>query len=131
MGKKILIVDDETKVLRVVELRLKANGYEVITAQDGEEGLQKARTQAPDLIILDIMLPKVDGYKVCGLLKNDARFCRIPVILFTAKVLDQDRKTGEEVKADAYLTKPYEPEILLGKIKELMEKQARGDTPQG
>ena len=122
--KNILVVYDEAKVLKVVEIRLKANGYEVITAGVGEEGLAKARLEKPDIIILDLMLPKLDGYKVCALLKNNSRYAQIPIILFSAKALEQDKKMGEEVKADAYLVKPYEPESLLGKLKELLGETA-------
>lgn len=120
--KKILIVDDEDGIVKLVKMYLEYNHYEVITASDGQEGLDKAKTGEPDLIILDLMLPKINGYKVCGLLKKDSRYAKIPVILFTAKTQEKDMKLGQEVGADAYLTKPFEPEILLSKIKELINK---------
>src|SRR3990167_9180083 len=100
---KILIVDDEVQLIAMVQMRLEANGYEVITANDGQEGLEKAKSEKPDLIMLDVMMPKMDGYKVCGLLKNDARYSKIPVILFTARAQQNDKDVGAEVGADAYI----------------------------
>ncbi len=120
MPKKILVVDDEELLVKMVGLRLKANGYEVISACDGKEGLAKAKEESPDLIILDVMMPGMDGYKVCGLLKKDTRFAKIPVIMFTAKAQVDDKKIGEEVGANAYITKPFDPQVLLAKIKELL-----------
>jgi DNA-binding response OmpR family regulator len=121
---RILVVDDEIQLITMVQMRLEANGYEVITANDGQEGLEKAKTENPDLIMLDVMMPKMDGYKVCGLLKNDARYSKIPVILFTARAQQNDKDVGTEVGADAYITKPFEPPVLLGKIQELLNKAA-------
>lgn len=120
--KRILLVDDEKDLVETVQFRLEANGYEVISAGDGQEGFNKARSEKPDLIILDLMLPKMDGYKVCGLLKKDTRYATIPVILFTARAQSEDLKMGEEVGADAYITKPFEPQMLLGKVKELLKE---------
>lgn len=121
MAKKILVIDDEKDLIEAVAFRLKANGYDVITAGDGAEGLDKARKERPDLIILDLMLPKMDGYRVCGLLKNDARYGSIPIIMFTARAQEEDIKHGKEMGAEAYITKPFEPETLLSKIKELLK----------
>jgi len=119
---KILVVDDEPDIVRVITKTLEVNGYEVITANDGQEGLEKAKTEKPDLIVLDLMLPKIDGYKVCGLLKKDTRYVKTPIILFTAKAQAKDVKLGEEVGADAYITKPFEAEVLLSKIEELIKE---------
>ena len=118
--KRILLVDDEPKMLNMVKRRLEANGYEVVTASDGQEGFDKAKAETPDLMILDLMLPKIDGYKICGLLKNDARYSKIPVIMFTARAQEADKKLGEEMGANAYITKPFEPDALLSKIVELL-----------
>lgn len=120
MAKKILIVDDEAELVDLVKIRLEAVGYEVIKAFDGQEGLDKAKLERPDLILLDIMMPKMDGYKVCGLLKMDARFKTIPVILFSAKAQKEDAQMAKEVGADLYITKPFEAPVLLVKIKELL-----------
>jgi len=119
--KKILLVEDEKDMAYAVSLQLEAKGYEIIIACDGQEGLNKARAENPDLVILDLMLPKIDGYKVCRMLKFDNKYKDIPVILFTARAQDSDRKTGREVGADAYITKPFEPKELLDKIRELLK----------
>jgi len=119
--KKILLVDDENDLVETLGYRLEANNYEVIKAFDGQEGLDKARKESPDLIILDLMLPKLDGYKVCRMLKFDDKYSKIPIILFTARAQESDKKTGEEVGADAYVTKPFEPVVLLAKIKDLLK----------
>jgi len=122
MPKKILVADDEADLVSIVKMRLEANNYLVITAFDGQEALEKARKEKPDLVILDLMLPKMDGYKVCGLLKADTRYNKIPIIMFIARAQESDEKLGFEVGADAYITKPFEAEILLGKIKELLKE---------
>ncbi len=118
--KRILVVDDEVDLVETLTFRLEANGYEVIKAHDGQVGLDIAKKDKPDLMILDLMLPKMDGYKVCGLLKADARYKKIPIIMFTARAQESDKKIGEEVGADAYITKPFDPQVLLAKIKELL-----------
>jgi DNA-binding response OmpR family regulator len=120
MAKRILVVDDEQDIVKMVGLRLKANGYEVLSAHDGHQGLEMAQKEKPDLIILDVMMPKMDGYKVCGLLKKDSRFAKTPVIMFTAKAQDKDKDLGREVGANAYLTKPFDPPALIAKVKELL-----------
>jgi len=123
MGKKkILIVDDEEDILNILKFRLEANNYEVLVASDGQEGLNKARSEKPDLMILDLMLPKIDGYKVCRMLKFDKDYKTMPIIMFTAKDQKNDQELGMEMGADAYIPKPFESEILLGKIKELLCK---------
>lgn len=119
-GKKILVVDDEVELVKGIRIMLEKDGYEVIVAYDGQEALKKARREKPDLIILDVMLPKMDGYKVCALLKHDTKSSSIPIILFTARAHEEDIKAGEEVHADAYITKPFKPEVLIGKIEELL-----------
>lgn len=120
--KRILLVDDEPELVDMVKIRLESNGYEVSTAYEGQEALDKARKVKPDLIILDLMLPKIDGYKVCRLLKFDEKYKHIPILMFTARAQDSDKKIGAEVGADDYVTKPFEPQVLLGKIKELLKE---------
>jgi len=122
MGKKILLVEDEKDLSKTISFRLENNGYTVVTAYDGPEGLDKAKKEKPDLVILDLMLPKMDGYKVCALLKADSRYSRIPIVIFTARVQEEDKAMGKEVGADAYITKPFEPETLLSKIRELLKE---------
>ena len=120
--KKILVVDDEAELVDLVKIRLEAAGYDVVKAYDGQEGLEKAKSEKPDLILLDIMMPKMDGYKVCGLLKMDARFKKIPVILFSAKAQKEDEQIAKEVGADLYVTKPFEATVLLSKIQDLIKE---------
>ncbi|MFA5275381.1 MAG: response regulator [Candidatus Omnitrophota bacterium] len=120
--KRILVVEDELELVRAMQIRLEQAGYEVFSTGDGQDALEKAKKENPDLIILDLMLPKMDGYKVCGLLKADARYSRIPVIMATARAQESDEKLGFEVGADAYITKPFQYEILLAKIKELLRE---------
>ncbi|OGW85140.1 MAG: hypothetical protein A3C35_03210 [Omnitrophica bacterium RIFCSPHIGHO2_02_FULL_46_11] len=122
MMKRILVVDDEPYIVKMVESRLKANGYEVLSALDGQAGLDKAKQEKPDLIILDLMLPKVDGYEVCATLKQDSRYQNIPIILFSAKAAEEDQRMGlEDCGADGYLTKPFEPQALLSKVSEFLK----------
>lgn len=120
MAKRVLLVDDEPKLVLLMEARLKVNGYEVLTANNGQTALEVAKKEKPDLIILDLMLPQMDGYKVCALLKKDMRYAKIPIIMFTARAQQEDIRLGEEVGADAYITKPFEPKILLSKMEELL-----------
>ncbi|MCU0651882.1 MAG: response regulator [Candidatus Omnitrophica bacterium] len=120
--KRILLVDDEKDLVEMVKMRLEASGYEIIPAYDGQEGLEKARKEIPDLIILDIMLPKMDGYKVCRLLKFDEKYKKIPIIMFSARAQESDQSTGKEVGADGYIVKPFEPVALVNKIQEFLGK---------
>ena len=120
MGKKILLVDDEVDLVEMVKLRLEANDYQVVTAYDGQEGLDKAKQEKPDLIILDLMMPKIDGYKVCRMLKFDDKYKHIPVLMFTARAQEQDEKMGEEVGADAYMTKPFDPADLQARVEQML-----------
>lgn len=120
MKKRILIVDDEVEIVDLLKSSLLENNFDVLEASNGLEGLEKARREKPDLMVLDLMLPKIDGYKVCGLLKRDPRFSRTPIILFSARAQEEDQKLGEEVGADAYITKPFQSEVLLNKIRELL-----------
>jgi len=123
VSKKILVVDDEPDVASLLTLMLKSQGYKVITAGDGQEALEKARAEVPDLILLDIMLPRLDGYKVARMLKFDENFSHIPIIMLTAKIQEKDRKTGLEMGADAYITKPFDTAALLEKVKETFSKK--------
>lgn len=120
--KRILLVEDEPDFRMAVRIRLEANGYDVIEAEDGAAGLDLARNQSPDLILLDIMLPKMEGYKVARLLKFDEKFRRIPIIMLTARSQQTDKETGMAVGADAYITKPFKPEELLETLTRLLGK---------
>lgn len=120
--KRILVIDDEPDLVKIIEARLKQADREVLVAHDGQEGLEKARTEKPDLILLDLMLPKLDGYKVCRILKFDKKYKNIPIIILTAKGQENDEKLGREAGADAYLTKPYQHEVVFAKITELLKE---------
>lgn len=121
--KKILLVDDEADFLEVLKARLEENNYEVVTAYNGEEGLEKAEREAPDLIILDIMLPKISGFDVCRKLKIEENLKDTPIIMLTAKFQPSSIKFGMEMGADAYITKPFEPRLLIEKMRELLDKR--------
>lgn len=125
MGSRILVVDDEVNITRLLEARLKAQGHEVLIARDGLEGLSMAREQNPDLVILDVMMPKLDGFKVCRMLKFDQNHQHIPVILLSARNQESDLQAGRELKADAYISKPYNPEELLKTISRLLSPASR------
>lgn len=124
MSHKILVVDDEEDIVMIVQARMETSGFNVITAQDGQEALQKAKEEGPDLIILDVMMPKMDGFKVCGLLKADQRYNNIPIIMLTARAQSENENILAEVGAEAYLTKPFDAEELLGKVNELLKISA-------
>ena len=119
-NKKVVLIDDEPDILSTLKLFLEVEGFEVATAADGIDGLEKIRKKVPDLVVLDLMLPKLDGYKICRLLKFDKKYKKVPVVIITARAQDIDRKKALEVGADAYITKPFEPDTLLEKIKELL-----------
>ena len=123
--KRILIVEDQAPIINMLRMRLEANNYAVITAGDGQIGLERAHKENPDLIILDVMLPKINGYKVCQLLKTDPKYRIIPIIISSGRTPQEIRKIGQEVGADAYVSKPFEAEVLLSKIKELLEKKGK------
>ncbi len=122
MNTKILVVDDELDALELIEFNLKAAGYEVVTAADGNEGLQKARTVLPGLILLDVMLPEIDGMEVCKILKRDPATAAIPIIMLTAKGAEIDRVLGLELGADDYVTKPFSPRELVLRVKGLLRR---------
>ena len=124
---KILIVDDDPDLVEAVSIILESKGYEVAAAYDGEEGLQKVKTERPDLIVLDVMMPGKDGYTVCKELKGDPASASIPVLLLTAVVshIPTTRYTqqmGLEMEADDYMDKPVEPAELVKRIDTLLAK---------
>jgi DNA-binding response OmpR family regulator len=118
--QRILLVEDEGDLVEVVTVRLEGAGYEVLAAMDGERGLEKARTEGPDLILLDLMLPKIDGFKVCKILKEDDQLRQIPILIFTARKRKDEEEHLLACGADGILYKPYRPEELFGKIQSLL-----------
>ena len=121
MAAKILVVDDEEEIVFLIKRRLIKSGYEVIVANNGTDALSTAKGQQPQLIILDVMMPEPNGLEVCRRLKSDPQFQSIKIILLTAKDQQKDKDLGEAVGADLYLTKPFEPDDLIGKVKVLLE----------
>ena len=121
MSKKILVVDDEKDITETLAFMLKAKGYEVISAYDGEEGLKLAKETNPDLIILDVMMPKINGYKIARLLKYDNKYKHIPIVMVTARGQDTDKLIGEETGANEYITKPFEFEEVLDTVNKYLE----------
>ncbi|MFM1767758.1 MAG: hypothetical protein RJA22_287 [Verrucomicrobiota bacterium] len=117
---KILVVDDEPDALELVAFNLRASGYDVGTAADGESALKKARELQPALVILDLMLPEVDGLEVCKILRRDTRTAGIPILMLTAKAAEVDRVLGLELGADDYVTKPFSPRELVLRVKNLL-----------
>jgi two-component system phosphate regulon response regulator PhoB len=121
MKSKILVVDDEADALQLLQFNLKNAGFKVITSRTGEDALLKARVQHPDLVVLDVMLPGIDGLQICKMLKNDGRTAAIPVVMVTARATEIDRVVGLELGADDYLTKPFSPRELVLRVSRLLK----------
>ena len=121
--KRILIVEDELELVKAMQVIFEQQaGYEVLVASDGQEALDRAHNENPDLIILDLMIPKLDGYMVCRMLKYDRKYEHIPIIMLTARAQHSDEQLGWKVGADAYIKKPFEPTILLSKAEDLLRR---------
>jgi two-component system phosphate regulon response regulator PhoB len=130
--KSILVVDDEEDVLELVKYNLEKNGYRVTTASSGEEAISKARSIVPNLVLLDLMLPGIDGLEVCKQLKNNPKTEQVPVIMLTAKGEESDVVVGLEVGADDYITKPFSPKVLIARIRRILHRsiaQQRDSSP--
>ncbi|MGE4357343.1 MAG: response regulator transcription factor [Candidatus Omnitrophota bacterium] len=119
-GKKILIVDDEPESVEELRQNLENSGHRVIFAYDGREGLIKVQEENPDLVILDLMLPGMNGYKICRLLKYDERYRHIPIIMFSARADENGKELAKEVGIDAWLTKPFKREMVFQVIEKLL-----------
>ena len=122
MKEKILIVDDEKDIVKMLDYNLKKDGYRVISASDGEDALDLASREHPDLIVLDLMLPGLDGLEVCKTLKKEGKTAPIPIIMLTAKTQESDKVIGLELGADDYMTKPFSPRELLARIKAVLRR---------
>jgi len=118
----ILIVEDEKDIVKMLDYNLKKEGYKVIVADDGEDALDLAKSKSPDLILLDLMLPGLDGLEVCKELKNERKTRLIPVIMLTAKAQESDKVVGLELGADDYVTKPFSPRELVARIKAVLRR---------
>jgi len=116
---KVAVVDDDPSITRVMKVILRSSGYDVVTAPGGEEGLELARSEAPDVLLLDVMMPGIDGFEVCRRLKADEGTRDIPVIFVSALTAEKEIEQGMSLGALAYLTKPFTPDLLLAKISEI------------
>jgi two-component system alkaline phosphatase synthesis response regulator PhoP len=118
-GKKVLVVDDDVKTVELVRLYLDRDGYQVLTAYDGVEALRLARESYPDLIVLDLMLPDIDGLELCRTLRRESD---VPIIMLTARTTDQDKLTGLDLGADDYVTKPFSPKELAARVRAVLRR---------
>ena len=132
MKSKILVVDDEPEAVELLEFNLKKAGFEVIAATDGAQAIRQARSGLPSLIVLDLMLPEIDGLEVCKMLRRDPATARIPIIMLTAKAAEVDRIVGLELGADDYVTKPFSPRELVLRVNKVLRRgqaqEAQPDT---
>ena len=125
MPKKILVVDDEPKIAEICQDYLKAAGYEVVTAMTGPDGLSAARREKPDLVVLDLMLPEMDGLDVCRVLRRESD---VPIIMLTARVEEMDKLIGLEIGADDYITKPFSPRELVARVRVVLRRVSGDPT---
>lgn len=124
-GEKILIVEDEKHLVKVLKYNLEKEGYRVVTAGDGEAGLQSCRSEKPDLLILDIMLPKLDGFEVCKAVRQEAK---TPILMLTAKDTEVDKVLGLELGADDYVTKPFSVREVLARVRAILRRASGKDS---
>ena len=118
--KKVLVVDDEPFICRSLSFVLRKENYEVLEARNGEEALEMIRSERPDLVFLDVMMPKVNGFEVTEMVKSDPELRRTKIILLTAKGQDSDRETGRKLGADDYMTKPFSPTKILERARQIL-----------
>lgn len=121
---KILVVEDDINLSELIKMRLEENGFEVITAYDGVDAISQVRKNTPDLIVLDLMLPKLDGYQVCMILKNYESFSKIPIIIISARSSNEAKEIALRTGADAFILKPFDGQKLVATIKNLLSAQA-------
>jgi DNA-binding response OmpR family regulator len=130
MGKKILVIEDDPAISRLVDYSLRHEGYEVTAATNGLEGIRKAQNEAPDLVILDVMLPGMDGFEICHRLRSEPDTARLPILMFSAKAQEIDKKTGLKVGADDYLPKPAAPAEIVNRVRKLLADKEKGAEVQ-
>lgn len=129
--KEILIIEDEKDIVEAVEYNLEKEGYKVFKAYDGKKGIKQAQTKLPHLIILDLMLPQIDGLEVCKTLKSDVKTKHIPIIMLTAKSSEVDKVLGLTLGADDYMTKPFGMSELLARVRTVIKRYAAKEKPSG
>ena len=120
ISKKILIIEDDPSFSRAINHIIEKEGYDVVSASNGMTGMRMAKEENPDLLILDVMLPGLDGFEICSRLRNDPETATLPIVMLSAKGQEADKTTGLKVGANEYLTKPVDRELLLGKITSLL-----------
>ena len=126
--QSVLVVDDDPNVVELARLYLERDGYRVLTALDGADGLASAREERPDIVVLDVMLPRLNGLDVCRALRDESQ---IPIIMLTARVEEEDRLTGLELGADDYITKPFSPRELAARVRAVLRRSGSDDTASG
>jgi len=124
--KQILVVEDEADILELIRYNLDKEGYQVLTAATGEQAMAAARTRPPDLVVLDLMLPGIDGLEVCRLLRRQPATEALPIVMLTAKGEEADIVAGLELGADDYITKPFSPRVMIARIRSVLRRGARG-----
>lgn len=127
---KILVCDDERHIVRLIQVNLERQGYQVVTAYDGKEGLEKIKAEKPDLCVLDVMMPYMDGFEVLKTLRRDPATEALPVIMLTAKAQDKDVFEGYHYGADMYLTKPFNPQELVTFVKRIAQGGSDDSGPK-
>ena len=126
--RSVLVVDDDPNVVELARLYLERDGFRVLTALDGADGLASAREERPDIVVLDVMLPRLNGLDVCRALRQESQ---IPIIMLTARVEEEDRLAGLELGADDYITKPFSPRELAARVRAVLRRSGSGDTAPG
>lgn len=127
--KKIAVIDDDPFIIELLELNLSAEGYEVITATDGEAAMDIIENEKPDLIILDVMMPRMDGWEVCRMVKENPDLSEIRVLMLTARDTMKDRMIGQEIlKADEYMTKPFDIHKLSDRVRKILHEKGREEN---
>lgn len=125
MDNKILVIEDDPATLRLIDYSLRHDGYQVLTASNGLEGIRKAHNEEPDLIILDVMLPGMDGFEICHSLRSEPDTAQLPILMFSAKAQEIDKDTGLKVGADDYLAKPADPAEVVSRVEKLLARKRR------
>ena len=124
MSKKILVIEDDPSTLRLIKYTLQQEGYQVLTAPNGLEGLRTAKNEEPDLIILDVLLPGIDGYEICHRLRAEPQTAQLPILMVSGKAREIDKATGLKMGADDYITKPWHRPELLTKIAVMLQRNS-------
>jgi two-component system alkaline phosphatase synthesis response regulator PhoP len=131
MAYKILVADDEPPIVRLMEFILGRHGHQMLSAVNGEQALAMVREHDPDIVLLDIMMPRIDGYEVARTLRADPKYARLPIIMLSAKAQDEDIQKGIEVGVDEYITKPFSPEHVVHVVNDHMSRAKPSEPEEG